>query len=1331
MTEFLSRRRVLALLSALVFGLARQGSAQSNAITDYTDLVNALNTGITTITNFQTITPTTTIYLTTVGAPTIQITNNVTINAGSNSVIFQGNGTNGGTRFFHVHPNASLTLNNLELIGGGSTNGGAIYNEGTLIISNCLLTGNYATNTNGVIGGSGPLGLDSNGTNGGNGGLAAGGAIYSTGPVMISYSILSNNFAEAGNGGNGGNAGGAIGNGGNAGYGGNAYGGALYSTGSNNVFYMTEFAENECAAGYGGVGGSYATNSGPLPPSGAGGAAGLGGSCAGGAAFVTGPFYMTNCLFFGNVAVGGSTGPAEVDSDFGGADGSPGGSALGGALFMTNGVADANIENTIFFVNACYGGYGGNTAVTNATGGTGGDALGGGVWSAAALTQMSFCTLATNSVFGGTGGTNTAGVTNSAGAASGYMIYQSAGVCDLGASILAGNGSVTSGSPLTPPGAVGVTTSLNAVGVTDAGYNISSDASPAKSAVLTTTKLNTNPDLNSGLTAVGPAIGGTLGSQPMLTLQILGGSPAAGFVYGVPGSTFPATDEVLQDRGTPASAGAYELNPITISINAVLPTISSIGPATNLTGVGDTVVFTVVASSSSSQSFGYQWQLDGTNIFDSANYSGTASNILTVKKITIADEGEYTVLVSPTTLEGPTNYSSGVLLILTNPPVIKGQPVSQLGRPVGSIVTFTVNVGPYPQGYYYQWLFGSTPLTNLEGGNIFITNNVLTINPALMSDEGSYSVIVSNGFNSIDYGVKTSAVVRLTLVPDHTRPTVTITSPPANSRTNTMSTLNIAGTAADNAQVIYVRYWFTNFNAGLNPAVTTNVYGYATLTTNGGTNLNGPDKMLWSITNLPLPGTNILAVQSVDYSSNVSTVATRRFFYQVPTNFTLTIVSNGGGGTVTNHAFIKGDASPSNNASLNIGEGYSLVAAPNSTSLLGSWTITSAPETNVVVTNGNTLKFIMESNTSIQALFVSNVFLQAGVHGTYNGLFAVPEIVTNQFDTNEVVTNQIYLHAVAFESSGMLDNLVVGKKGSFSGKLLLGGGSYSLNGAFDAFGYASNSIMRSAALGGPLIVEMNVDTNGAGIITGTVSNVAWPTNAYLWADLAAATPGITNYTLLICPTTNTMSPTGLGYGLIADNRGTVTLSGGLPDGTTFSQTVPASQSNNIPVYVSLYSKTGFLFGWLNLTNLEWNLLTWIKETPTHPTLLFPIGFTNMMPTACSTWTNPGVIMLSSSNTLVISNADLNLDYTVAIDEPNKLVNASNTPPNSLTGTINLKTGLANHLWQRRWKLDHQGLRGHAAKYDQRGGLLCVRNQRRIHHSKRYRGAIPAIRAGGG
>ena len=1267
MKKIVSRRRVAALLSALVMGLARQGSAQSTAISNYNSLITAINYGITTITNFGTNLSTLPLPISLTSGRTIQITNNVTIDAGTNYVLFEGDG---GERLFYVHPNATLTLNNLELTGGASTNGGAIYNAGTLIISNCLLTGNYASNASGPNGGNGPSGINSNGTNGGSGGMAAGGAIYSTGPVFISYSILTNNFVEAGNGGNGGNAGGAAGNGGSAGSGGNAFGGALYSTGSNNVIYMTEFASNVCFAGNGGSGGHFATN-GP-PEEGSGGAAGVGGWCAGGAAFVAGPLYMTNCLFFENFAVAGSSGAAEVDSDGGGADGSPGGSALGGCLFIASGVANADIENSIFFFNACYGGYGGGTALNAAIGGAGGEAQGGGVWSGAALTQMNFCTVATNSLTGGAGGTNTAaGISGATGAASGYLIYRSAGVFDLSASILSYDYTGTNYP--------------NAVGVTDAGDNVSSDATPARSTIITTTRLNTNPDLDSGLSPANTIIGGTSFGSYMLTLEIPTNSPAADFVYGVPGSTFPLTDEVLQSRQTPTSAGAYEANPISnYNLNTNLPAnlILSTLPAIILTGAGRTVAFTNAVDSQVYSNPGYQWQLNGNNISDNVNYSGTTSNILTIKKVTLADEGKYTVLISPSLLEWSTN-SPVVELILTNPPVIVKQPVSQLNRPVGSIVTFTVNVGPYPQGYSYQWLMDGT---NLVPG---INSNVLTINPATGADAGTYSVIVSNGFNSIDYGAKTSAVVRLTIVPDHTRPTVTITSPLANARTNNPNMPFAYGTATDNAQVTNVMYWFTNINAGLSQ-VTNVQFGYATLSTNGNTNLNtSTTTMLWSITNPPWPGTNILAVQSVDYSSNVSTLLTRRFFYRVPSSLSLTTNAYGGGaGTLTGHAFIKGDTAPSNGASLNIGEGYSIVAVPNSASLLGNWTNTSG--TNIAITNGNTLKFIMESNTDIHAFFVTNMFLGAGVHGTYNGLFYVlpefvtNEIVTNQVGTNEVVsTNWIYASGVTVTNAGMLDNLVVGKQGSFSGKLLLAGGSYSLSGAFNAFGHASNSVTRSKALGGPLIVEMNADTNGVGIITGTVSNTAWPTNAYLTANLAAATTGTTNYTLIMFPTNespaNVTSPTGIGYALIADHGGTVTLGGGLADGTTFSQTVPASQSSDVPVYVSLYAKTGFLFGWLNLTNLGGtnaaDELMWIKGVPAHPTLLFPDGFTNILLTAGSTWTNPGAITLSSSNTLSISNASLDLNYTLAVTDNDKLVNATNTPANSLTGTINLKTGL--------------------------------------------------------
>jgi hypothetical protein len=1266
----------LSLLSALLLCLARQGFAQSTPVTDYSDLVTAIYAGNTNITNFSpgsSASPTVISMSATVNR-TIQITNSVTIDAGSNYVLFQSTGTNGGTRFFNVLPNGALTLNNVELMGGISTNGGAIYNAGTLVISNCVLTGNVATNITGTNGSSGPINGEGNGANGQPGGNAAGGAIYSTGPLAILSSILTNNFAEAGYGGNGGFATGGLANGGNAGYGGNAFGGALFSSGSNNVIYQTEFLDNECFGGSGGSGGIYATNT--IPFEGSGGSAGVGGSCAGGAAFITGSLYISNSLFALNFARAGGTG-----SDGGGANGSPGGSAFGGALYITNGPATAYIQNTIFFTNACYAGTGGSTTLNTAAGGAGGIAKGGAIWSGAALIQMNLCTVATNYVRGGMGGSNLDNGTNGiTGGVEGYLLYRGAGTFDLSDSIL------SSQYP-------------NAAGVTDEGYNVSSDSSLTKSTAVPTTRLNTNPDLNSVLTTSGIRIGGPFGAD-LYTVAILTNSPAAAFVPGVPGLSFPSTDEAGNYRSTPTSVGAYELNPIPTLATNVVPSnlIISTLPGTNLTGTGDTVAFTntvdaQIYTNAPLANLGFQWQLDGTNITDSANYFGTTSNILTVKKVTAVDEGDYTVVISPNLLEGAVTNNPPVFLILTNPPSIVKQ-LSSLSRPVGSTVTFSLDVGLYPEGYSYEWLYRTSSsaapvlLTNLENGNIFITNNVLTIDPALASDAGFYSVIVSNGFNSVDYGAKTSSIVRLTIVADHSPPTIKLISPPAKTNLRTNDTLVINGSATDNAQVAYVKYWFTNYNAGLTPAFTTNIYGYASLSTNTLTNLNKADDLTWTITNMPLPGTNSLSVESFDYSSNHSSIITRRFFYEVPS--TLTLQTNAGGsgaGTLTGHAFFKGDNAPSNQASLNIGEGYAIVAAPNSTSLLGEWT--NILGTNVTVTNGNTLKFIMESNTTIQAYFVSNIYLQTGIRGTYNGLFyASPEFVSNDIVTNlvttNVSTNAIYTNEVAFESSGMLNNLIVGNKGGFSGRLLLAGDSYSLSGSFDAFGHVTNHVIaRSVKLGGPLIIDMDLNTNGGGTLTGSVSNAAWPTNSPLFAELASTTPGTTNYTLLMFPTseemTNPASPPGTGYALIDYHGGSVHLSGGLADGTTFTQTVPAAQSNDVPVYVSLYAKTGFLFGWLNLTNFgSTNApddLIWSKGTLPHPTLLYPDGFTNIVTAVGSIWTNPGVITLPASNTLTISNADLDLNYTVAISGSDKLINANpGTPENSLAGTINLKNG---------------------------------------------------------
>jgi hypothetical protein len=89
------------------------------------------------------------------------------------------------SRFFVVAAGSSLTLEQMTLQNGCvyATFGGAIYNSGTLTLSNCTLSGNtsidrsdYVTSLRGV-----------------------GGAIYNLGTVIIEDSILSNNLSTGAN----------------------------------------------------------------------------------------------------------------------------------------------------------------------------------------------------------------------------------------------------------------------------------------------------------------------------------------------------------------------------------------------------------------------------------------------------------------------------------------------------------------------------------------------------------------------------------------------------------------------------------------------------------------------------------------------------------------------------------------------------------------------------------------------------------------------------------------------------------------------------------------------------------------------------------------------------------------------------------------------------------------------------------------------------------------------------------------------------------------------------------------------------------------------------
>ncbi|MDP3622660.1 MAG: Ig-like domain repeat protein [Methanobacteriaceae archaeon] len=251
--------------------------------------------------------------------------------------------------------------------GGPGGNGGALFNQGSLNLSETEIYSNKAGNggTGGaagngrdrnLIGAGGPGGIGGTGGAGGNGA-----AIYNTGASTLNGTDCNITQNTAGNGGVGGfggqggdarsslpfrgtaYAGGTGGLGGPAGNGGAIY----YNNGTNGAINDSNFTDNRAGnGGDGGIGGnggasasSYSNGSG-----GAGGNAANGGN--GGAIYYkTGSLSVESNNFihnqFGDGGIGGDGGKAGPGTGSGaiGADGSDGLSGTGGAFYAANNAA--------------------------------------------------------------------------------------------------------------------------------------------------------------------------------------------------------------------------------------------------------------------------------------------------------------------------------------------------------------------------------------------------------------------------------------------------------------------------------------------------------------------------------------------------------------------------------------------------------------------------------------------------------------------------------------------------------------------------------------------------------------------------------------------------------------------------------------------------------------------------------------------------------------------------------------------------------------------------------------------------------------------------------
>lgn len=235
---------------------------------------------------------------------------------------------------------------------GGNAFGGAILdnsNSFSLVLSNIWFYNNAAQGGNGGRGGDNPIGAAFIAGNGGNGGVGVGGAVYSTGSVVVVNCTFSFNSALGGGGGGGGtNYNTAVDEpGGMGGMGGAADGGAVHATSPDTVSFTNCTITANLASGGAGAKGGDSSN-GPGGPGGPGGPSQGGGISTYMASFCCDSI-VTNQALGG---IGGSGG-------FGAPPGPAGGSApgTGGGIFGSVAACGSPIGNTLVMGNKSNGSY--------------------------------------------------------------------------------------------------------------------------------------------------------------------------------------------------------------------------------------------------------------------------------------------------------------------------------------------------------------------------------------------------------------------------------------------------------------------------------------------------------------------------------------------------------------------------------------------------------------------------------------------------------------------------------------------------------------------------------------------------------------------------------------------------------------------------------------------------------------------------------------------------------------------------------------------------------------------------------------------------------------
>ncbi len=188
-------------------------------------------------------------------------------------------------------------------------------------------------------------------------------------------------------------------------------------------------------------------------------------------------------------------------------------------------------------------------------------------------------------------------------------------------------------------------------------------------------------------------------------------------------------------------AGSVTSSVATLTVTNI-PTVFTVQPNSQTAGTGSTAQFNFNATFQ--QPATAQWLKDGTNLINGGRISGASNSFtLTINNAGTNDDGTYWVVV--TTPWGLLASSNAVLTVVSLPTITVPPTNQTVG--LGATVTFAVTaVGLAPLSY--RWQMNGTSLVN--GGRISgVTNSALILSNAQTSDDGGYTVIVTNNVGSV------------------------------------------------------------------------------------------------------------------------------------------------------------------------------------------------------------------------------------------------------------------------------------------------------------------------------------------------------------------------------------------------------------------------------------------------------------------------------------------------------------------------------------------------------------------------------------------------------